>query len=186
MSFTVVKSPPISQIINLFHYFIPKPLYHPSNKDCVIISTDYEENYITPGIYIYNIVQNEFQIIHKYNNTNYSEKHGQFIDPSNHTLILYGGKYDTFKIFDLNTNRMKPINDKNIISKCSYWPQNAFIPSPINHIHMLDKDCNHYKLNIRNKETIEIETNSELKSHHIQYPKLLYIKLFQQLYVFGG
>ncbi len=57
---------------------------------------------------------------------------------------------------------MKQINHKNIISKCDGYPQNTFIPSPINQIHTLNWNCNHYyQFNIRNKEAIKLETNSE-------------------------
>eukprot|EP01084_Bolivina_argentea_P052703 96808_1 len=82
--------------------YIPKPSQDPTNKNCIIISTYYDEEQTTAGIYKYNLVSNESQIIYKYNNTFKPYNHGQFIDPSNNTLISYGGYYDTFKIFDLN------------------------------------------------------------------------------------
>eukprot|EP01084_Bolivina_argentea_P309927 536150_1 len=107
------------------HLYMPKPLYHPTSNKCIIITTDcleyYETSSSTAAIYKYNIDTNESQILYKYNidtnesqiiykytNTFTSNYHGQFIDPSNNTLILYGG---TFGIFDLNTNQMKQIND---------------------------------------------------------------------------
>eukprot|EP01084_Bolivina_argentea_P077560 140725_1 len=134
--------------------YLPKPSYHPTNKNCIIITTHYDEKKTTPGIYTYDIVTNKSQIIYKYNNTFKPWAHGQFIDISNNTLILYGGDNDTFKIFDLNTNEIKQINDTNTISKYGYYPQSAFIAS-ISQIHILDYKCNHYKFNIANKETIE-------------------------------
>eukprot|EP01084_Bolivina_argentea_P052744 96868_1 len=85
--------------------YIPKPSYHPTNKNCIIISTDYTENNVnkryemikatltTPGIYKYNMETNESEIIYKYNNTFQPCCHGQFIDTSNNTLILYGDRY---------------------------------------------------------------------------------------------
>eukprot|EP01084_Bolivina_argentea_P052707 96813_1 len=89
-----------------FDQNIPKPSYDPTNKNCIIISTNYLEKYnengTTAAIYKCNLVTNESQIIYKYNNTFKPYNHGQFIDPSNNTLISYGGYYDTFKIFDLN------------------------------------------------------------------------------------
>eukprot|EP01084_Bolivina_argentea_P021451 39861_1 len=83
--------------------YIPKPSQDPTNKNCIIISTYYDEKQTTAGIYKYNLVSNESQIIYKYNNTfnNAPYYHGQFVDTSNNTLILYGGYYDTFKVFDL-------------------------------------------------------------------------------------
>eukprot|EP01084_Bolivina_argentea_P077106 139799_1 len=111
--------------------YIPKPSQDPTNKNCIIITTNnYDEDETTPGIYKYNLVSNESQIIYKYDDTFKSSDHGQFTDALNNTLILYGGddeKLDdaTFKIFDLNTNQMKQINDTNMLSKCSYCPQNT-------------------------------------------------------------
>ncbi len=95
--------------------YISKPSQDPTNKNCIIISADYEEDETTPGIYKYNFVTNESQIIYKYNNTFKPDRHGQFIDLSNNTLILYGGVGDEFQIFDLNTNQMKKISDKKYI-----------------------------------------------------------------------
>eukprot|EP01084_Bolivina_argentea_P288527 495225_1 len=74
--------------------YMPKPSQHPTNKNCIIISTYCYEREITPAIYTYNPETNESQIIYKYDDTFKSQYHGQFIDPSNNTLILYGGKYD--------------------------------------------------------------------------------------------
>eukprot|EP01084_Bolivina_argentea_P168501 292198_1 len=101
MCSTFVKSDklPISCI-----EYIPKPSQHPTNKDCIIISTNYYETKTTPGIYQYDIQTNELQIIYKYNTTFKLYFHGQFIDTSNNTLILYGGRNHIFEIFDLNTN----------------------------------------------------------------------------------
>eukprot|EP01084_Bolivina_argentea_P119945 212650_1 len=132
-SFPFTQSP----IITL-HQYIPKPSYDPSNKNCIIICTDYAEDETTPGIYKCNLVSNESQIIYKYDKAFDPDCHGQFIDISNNTLIVYGGRNKTFKIFDLNTNQIKQINDKNIISKtkCGYFPQNTLIAS-INEIHIL-------------------------------------------------
>eukprot|EP01084_Bolivina_argentea_P072214 131167_1 len=114
--------------------YMSKPLYHPTHNNCIVITTFYANNKPAPGIYKYNTETNELQIIYKYNNTfkrgDFKPAgHGQFIDISNNTLILYGGDNYTFKIFDLNTNQMKQINDKNIISKCAESPQSTLIPS---------------------------------------------------------
>eukprot|EP01084_Bolivina_argentea_P052743 96867_1 len=73
-------------------HYIPKPSYHPTNKNCIIITTDCEETQTTPAIYKYNVATNESQIIYKYN-TFEPYYHGQFIDTSNNTLILYGDRY---------------------------------------------------------------------------------------------
>eukprot|EP01084_Bolivina_argentea_P120300 213226_1 len=73
-----------------FRWYIPKPLHDPTNTHCIIISTYYNETETTPGIYKYNIETNESQIIYKYNNILKPCAHGQFINTSNNTLILYG------------------------------------------------------------------------------------------------
>eukprot|EP01084_Bolivina_argentea_P162192 282288_1 len=104
MSYPFTKS---SKLPITLKYSICKPSYHPINKNCVIISTYYEEDATTPGIYTYNLVSNESQLIYKYNNTIKPCNYGQFVDISNNTLILYGGNIETFKIFDLNANQMK-------------------------------------------------------------------------------
>eukprot|EP01084_Bolivina_argentea_P074134 134498_1 len=178
MSSLFIKS---DQLPMCFNADIPKPSYDPVNKNCIIISTNYK-NKQTRGIYKYNMVTNESEIIHKYNGTCEPDRHGQFIDPSNNTLILYGGARETFKIFDLNTNKMKQNNDTNIISKCGIYPRNTFIP-PINHVHILTRYCQHYTLDITTKE---VKTNSKLESNQIYtYVKLLYIESHKKLFVFG-
>eukprot|EP01084_Bolivina_argentea_P233625 393445_1 len=77
-----------------FDKYILKPSQDPINKNCIIISTRYDEDETTPGIYKYNMEKNESQIIYKYNQTFQPYAHGQFIDRSNNTLILYGGEYE--------------------------------------------------------------------------------------------
>eukprot|EP01084_Bolivina_argentea_P062573 114447_1 len=106
------------QLSILLDWYVPKPSYDPTNKNCIIISTYYNENQTTPGIYRYNLISNESKLIHKYDYTFKPYRHGQFIDPSNNTLILYGGYNYAYKIFDLNSNQMKQINDTNIICEC--------------------------------------------------------------------
>eukprot|EP01084_Bolivina_argentea_P263686 446389_1 len=105
------------------------------------------DNKTTPGIYKYNIETNESQMIYKYNNTFNPAYHGQFIDPSNNTVILFGGNYNTFQVFDLNINQMIQKHHPNILSTLGGFPQIAFIPSPINNIHILNTQYkfNHYK-----------------------------------------
>eukprot|EP01084_Bolivina_argentea_P293052 503972_1 len=169
-------------------YYIPKPSYDPTNKNCIVISTHYFESRTTGGIYRYNIVTNDSEIICNYkSNTFYPVYHSQFINPSNNTLILFGGINNTFEQFDLNTNKMiiKQTNHKNMLSERDDNSQCAFIPSPINEIHVLN-NCQHFKFDIINKQTVEIKPDSELRLHNIFNSKLLYIKLYNKLFVFGG
>eukprot|EP01084_Bolivina_argentea_P034583 64027_1 len=81
----------LSQLSTCIKKYIPKPSYDPTNKNCIIIGTNYNEDQTTAGIHRYNTITNESQIIYKYNNTFKPNGHGQFIDASNNTLILYGG-----------------------------------------------------------------------------------------------
>eukprot|EP01084_Bolivina_argentea_P141714 249004_1 len=104
-AFAIPTESPIS-----FSSYIQKPSQDPTSRNCIIISTHYNENKTTPGIYKYNLVTNESQIIYKYDGTFKPSSHDQFIDTSNNTLILYGGLWNTFKVFDLNTNQIKQIN----------------------------------------------------------------------------
>eukprot|EP01084_Bolivina_argentea_P233626 393446_1 len=83
-----------SPFTNTCDQYTPKPSQDPTNKKCIIISTHYAEYGTIAGIYKYNIETNESQIIYKYNETFKPDGHGQFIDTSNNTLILYGGEYE--------------------------------------------------------------------------------------------
>eukprot|EP01084_Bolivina_argentea_P198253 339539_1 len=71
--------------------YIPKPSPHPTNSECIVISTHFSERQTAPAIYTYNLQTNKSQIIYKYNDIFKTYGHGQFIDASNNTLILYGG-----------------------------------------------------------------------------------------------
>ncbi len=47
-----------AELPSSFDNYIPKPLHDPTNKNCIIISTDSYESYdeTTPGIYRYNLL----------------------------------------------------------------------------------------------------------------------------------
>eukprot|EP01084_Bolivina_argentea_P268916 456896_1 len=81
--------------------YIPKPSYHPKNKDVVIISTAHYEG-SKKGIYEYNLIQNTFNKMYTYKQTFKPYDHGQFIDEKNELLYIFGGDNATFGIFDLN------------------------------------------------------------------------------------
>eukprot|EP01084_Bolivina_argentea_P268588 456253_1 len=178
-----VKSPRLPISVN---YLIPKPSYHPTDKNCIVISTDYEEQQIISGIHKYNMVTNESQIIHEYDDTLKPEEHGQFIDPSNNTLLIYGGIYNTFKTFDLNTNQMKLEQYKNTLCECNRRSRVTFIPPPINQIHVLNYECEHFIFDITNKQTTKVGTDVDLQSHHIRNPKLLFIEPCKTIFIFGA
>eukprot|EP01084_Bolivina_argentea_P099035 178012_1 len=78
---------------------MPKPLIYPENSNYVIISTHVDDN--NPGIFKYNLVTNTMDILYKYDNTIRCSDNGQFIDGD--SLFIFGGEYDSFFAFDLNT-----------------------------------------------------------------------------------
>eukprot|EP01084_Bolivina_argentea_P281460 481564_1 len=86
---------------------VPKPSHDPINKNCIVISTDHREIAQASGIYKYDMYTNELNLVYKYDNTFKPSYHGQFVDPSNNTLILFGGDFNIFETFDLNKNKMK-------------------------------------------------------------------------------
>eukprot|EP01084_Bolivina_argentea_P135271 238400_1 len=75
-----------------FKWYIPKPTNDPIDKNCIIIGTHYKENQTTEGIYKYDMITNELQMIYKYGNTFKPKYHDQFIDISNNTLIFEGSE----------------------------------------------------------------------------------------------
>eukprot|EP01084_Bolivina_argentea_P127515 225496_1 len=86
-----------------FNYYVPKPSYHPTNKDLVILTTNYCEGNEN-GIYEYNTKRNTFNRIYTYDTTFELFGHGQFMDAKNELLYIFGnGKLG---IFDLNTKIM--------------------------------------------------------------------------------
>eukprot|EP01084_Bolivina_argentea_P064466 117577_1 len=110
-----------SECVLKFRYYIPKPSYHPKNKDVVIISTNSAED--SCGIYEYNLTKNTFSKIHTYKQVFEPYNHGQCIDPQNELLYIF--YYSEFGIFDLNTNVM---NSKDALCNCCDCPQSTYIP----------------------------------------------------------
>eukprot|EP01084_Bolivina_argentea_P053142 97571_1 len=88
-----------------FRHYFPKPSYHPTNKDVVILSTNYWDVYRNEkeGIYEYNMEKNTFNKIYTYDKFK-PFNHGQFIDVKNELLYIFG--YGKLGIFDLNTQIM--------------------------------------------------------------------------------
>eukprot|EP01084_Bolivina_argentea_P159870 278447_1 len=87
-----------------FNYPVPKPSYHPKDKDVVILSTSYWEGN-TKGLYEYNTKRNTFNKIYTYKQGFEPDcHHGQFIDAKNQLLYIFG--YGELGIFDLNTKVM--------------------------------------------------------------------------------
>eukprot|EP01084_Bolivina_argentea_P299571 516396_1 len=150
-----------------FHYYIPKPSYHPKNKDVVVISTDCAED--CSGIYEYNLTKNTFNCnkIHTYKQTFY-RSHGQFIDPKNELLYIFGN--GEFGIFDLNTNVMT-IDTESSLRDCNDYPKSTYIPSPINELHILSNGTIHYIMDMNDKNINKMKIN-KFENNNIKHPKI--------------
>eukprot|EP01084_Bolivina_argentea_P075126 136213_1 len=165
------------------YYALPKPLKHPLISNCIIMSTDYEERQITPGIYQYNVESNKCSLIYKYNNECTPECHGQYMDPVNNLLYLFGRR-NVLNAFDLKTNTMQKINNCHPFAEaCTNWPASTYIPFPVNQAHIL-LDDKHYKYDIKHKTMIQLKGNSALNG--IVYAHLLYIPIKKQLMFLGS
>eukprot|EP01084_Bolivina_argentea_P034037 62961_1 len=170
---------------------ITKPSYHPDNKKCIILSTDYEEFQTNPGIYKYNMETNEIQQIGTYNNETQPSLNGQLINPHNNTLILYGGLNATFVMFDIKTHKFKTIkNPTNKITELKWEPQHAFDQLQ-NIFHILSDVSEHFTYSGFDNErsTMPLDLShphyiaSSLFTCHVLYPKIVYAN--DNLYVFG-
>ena len=163
-----------------FDWYFPKPVYHPKNKEIIIISTQFAEQN-TKGIYEYNMKKNIFNKIYTYNKTLTPFYHGQLIDAKNELLYIFS--YGKLGIFDLNTKKMN-INTQNELCNFSICPQSIYIPSPINKSHILS-DSTHWIINMNNKIIDKIKIN-KFQNNNIIHPNILYIPFTQQLISFGS
>ncbi len=173
------------------HTYFPKPVHDPHNDDTIIISTDYKENGSTPGIYKYNVMNNQLQMIYKYLKSDVEVgNHGQLIDESRNKLILYGGFNKIWNTIDLDTHKMNVSSiERNETALCIYswcWTTNAFISTPMNQIHIMDIHGEHHMYNVSNAKTIQIQKHFEFNSHDFECPKLFYIQYCEQLFIFGS
>eukprot|EP01084_Bolivina_argentea_P127304 225161_1 len=164
-----------------FSYYFPKPSYHPTKKDVVIVSTNCLEQ-ASKGIYEYNIQRNAFNKMYTYEQEFQPFNHGQFIDSKNELLYLF--RDDTFGIFDLNTKEMNT-NTKSVLRDCRNLPQSTYIPSPRNEYHILSNHSMHYKMDMNNKNINKMKIN-KFENNNIKFPKILYIPFTQQLISFGS
>eukprot|EP01084_Bolivina_argentea_P226147 382031_1 len=157
-----------------FVWYIPKPSYHAKNQDVVIISTDCEElnkkGIRCMGVYEYDMKKNTLNRIHTYESTFSPYNHGQFIDPQNELLYIFGNKI--FGIFDLNTNLMNT-NTKSALRDCKRCPQSTYIP-PINEFHILSDHIIHYTMDMSNKNINKMIID-KFENKKIRFPNILYV-----------
>lgn len=172
----------LNKITAHFFEFIPKPSQY--NDSTFIISSDYNEgvNYIMiPGIYQYNINNNKIDLI---DNPHFRPScHGQFIDIENDTFYVFNDIYSIFCALNLKTKKI--IYDKfNKKYNCSNYPSTIHIPSPINQIHILDSNGDHFKFKCNNNKLIKL---NKLKYNNIiENAKILYIESTKKLMIIGG
>ena len=70
-------------------YYLPSPSYYNENNiEYIIISTDYSECRIKPGIYKYGIKNNTFELLYEYPSKFQPQFHGQVLDKRNSKLYL--------------------------------------------------------------------------------------------------
>ena len=75
--------------LKVMHCWMPRPVFHPIDPNCIIFSTDTEET--NGGIYQYHLKNNEITCLAKYNEIegiedDYLKYHIQFIDSKNNKL----------------------------------------------------------------------------------------------------
>ena len=99
----------------------------------------------------------------------------------NDTLYIVGGWENVFNSFDL---KKKEMNNNDITKvNCGSYSTTAYIPSPVNEIHIMDY-YQHFKFKINNKNVIKV--NNDKLNEQIKYPKIIYIESQKQLFIFGG
>eukprot|EP01084_Bolivina_argentea_P148676 259894_1 len=164
-----------------FNYYMPKPLMYPEDSNCLIISSDSEE--ATAGIFKYNLTNNAIHSLHKYDNSITADLHGHFIDGD--LLCVFGGKSDSFLIYDLNTNTN--ITNK-YINHCIFalktadaCPKTEATHNCINIFQCegshIKYDCDKQKLIYLSKDNVKLQ---------VTYPKLTYVSALQQLKILGS
>eukprot|EP01084_Bolivina_argentea_P023390 43623_1 len=169
-------------------YCMPKPLIYPKHSNHVIISTDgYDDN---PGIFKYNLVTNTMENLYKYDNTIRCSYNGHFIDDN--SLFIFGGEYNSFFAFDLNTKSVQTDNRTNTIlndiMNCGYCPKAVHVSwLEINQIHIAitkAKHITHFKYDCNNKTLTKINIDIFSKLG-LEYPKLIYAEYTKQLMILG-
>ena len=84
MSSSFTKQIELPMRINMY---IPLPsYYHENDMECIIISTDFRERRLSPGLYKYNLTNNTIELLYHYPSTFEPCSHGQFLDCRNSKL----------------------------------------------------------------------------------------------------
>ena len=149
-------------------YYLPKPLDHPTDPNRIIISVDYDE--MNSGIFELDLISNTLKQLHRYDTTTLTpQDHTHFIHSQSNTLFIFGGDFEDFGAFNLETKVMEYDDDgthclriHGLISK--------YIPSR-NELHVIGSNTHYiYKFN-KNK----IQRISSAKVDKLCSSNLLYI-----------
>eukprot|EP01084_Bolivina_argentea_P149271 260776_1 len=76
---------PLPKVPLEFDEYIPRPFFYPKHSNTIIISTSHDD--INPGIFKYNLDNNNVEKLQKYVDFE-PANHGQFIDYNNDTLHI--------------------------------------------------------------------------------------------------
>ena len=97
-------------------YAFPRPSYFRyENEKYWLISTSSEEQNIDPGIYLYSAKALVFEkCLYKYNlDECFLFDHSQIYDQKNNILHMFGGQFDFYATYDLNTNKFTICDEYN-------------------------------------------------------------------------
>ncbi len=163
--------------------YTPKPIFHPTDQKCVIMSSNANE-YTQSGIFKHNLENNESKLLVTYDAIGEEmEAHAQFIDTKNNKLYICGD--GSFITYNLNNNEAKlgDINDNynGELANVGGFAKAVHIRSPeIDEIHILGT-YQHCKLNC-NQQTITAICSND----YIYCAKLSYNPISKQLMILGG
>eukprot|EP01084_Bolivina_argentea_P265111 449252_1 len=146
---------PLPQLPLKFDEYIPKPLVYPENSNTIIISTGIND--INPGIFKYNLDNNNCEKLHEYVDVE-PNTHGQLIDYNNDTLHILTVRDELRVTMDLKT---KIINNKHEFN-CGHRPQCVGISSiKGDEIHIVSDFKHHFKFDCPDKIVTNINIDSK-------------------------
>ncbi len=139
---------------------IPKPSHDPQNSDCIATAIYYDE----PGIYRYNIITNQLDL---------------FVNMIVICILM--------NMANTLTNRIV-YDDKHDLAEVGVFPRIAYIPSPINQIHMqiYENECTYHVKHDLETQTITKQIPEALNDEGTACGKLMYIPFSKKLMIFSS
>ena len=155
--------------------FLPKPCNDPNDADCVLFSTDWDEE--KSGIFKYNLITNQLQFLSKYRQKFKPTIHAQFIDASRDRLFLFGGRSRKLNIYNYKLKEWKRYIGGDLIT----FPSISHISSS-NQAHIIQD--NYHKI----LDCNSLQTNNKMKINYprVRCPKLIYYESKDTLFIMGG